>query len=104
MYITAELSDEEKLKFSDMLESLLGTRGAFILDPKLKVLGKVPSTELIPTLRTLRNGVYAIVFDGMIDNQVMEIAEKNNIKHIIGMDTKVKTASGRVNVVTVNDI
>ncbi len=98
-----EISQEEKLKFGDMLESLIGTRGAFILDEKLNVLGKVPCTELIPTLRSF-GGVYAVVFDGMIDSQLMEAAEKNSVKHIIGMDSKVKAENSRVNVVTVNDI
>lgn len=39
------VSDEQKKKFKQMLDDLVGTRGAYVLDGNMTILGKVPSTE-----------------------------------------------------------
>src|SRR3989344_308420 len=79
------LTPEEKDKFGEMLENLIGTRGAYILDDKLNVLGKVPYTELVTTLKSLNAGVHAVIFDGVTDRTIVEIAEKSGIKHVVAM-------------------
>ena len=86
-----------------MLEGLIGTRGAFILDGKLNILGKVPFTELVSTLNSLKTGVYAVVFDGIVDSAIVEVAERANLRYIIAMDNQVKN-SEKVNIITVNDL
>src|SRR3990172_5878363 len=86
------LRDEERRRLGEMLEGLIGTRGAYVLDDKMNVLGKVPFTELNSTLKSLNTGVYAVVFDGVVDSQLVEVAEKSTIKHIVAMDTKVDPA------------
>ncbi|OYT31772.1 DNA primase [Candidatus Woesearchaeota archaeon] len=95
-----QLKPEEKKKFGEMLESLIGTRGAYLLDDKLAVLGKVPFTELNTTLKSLNKGVYAVIFDGVIDKHLIDTAEKTTVKHIIAMDTKVKPTDTRINITT----
>ncbi len=94
------LRDEERKKLGEMLEGLIGTRGACVLDEKMNVLGKVPFAELTSTLKSLSNGVYAVVFDGVVDQQLVEVAEKSAIKHIVAMDSKVDPADCRLNIVT----
>ncbi|MEM3154462.1 MAG: DNA primase DnaG [Candidatus Woesearchaeota archaeon] len=94
------LRDDEKKRLGEMLEGLIGTRGAYVLDEKMNVLGKVPFTELNSTLRSLNTGVYAVVFDGIVEPGLVEIAEKSTIKHIIAMDSKVDPADCRINIVT----
>ncbi len=94
------LKDDEKKRLGEMLEGLIGTRGAYVLDEKMSILGKVPFAELNSTLRTLNTGVYAVVFDGVVDQQLVEIAERSSLKHIIAMDTKVDPAQSRLNIVT----
>lgn len=94
------LRDDEKKKLGEMLEGLIGTRGAVLLDEKLSVLGKVPFTELNSTLKSLNTGVYAVVFDGVIDKDLVRTAESSKIKHLIGMDTNVKPQEARLDIVT----
>ncbi len=94
------LREDERRRLGEMLEGLIGTRGAYVLDDKMNVLGKVPFTELNSTLKSLNTGVYAVVFDGVVDSQLVEVAEKSTIKHIIAMDTKVDPAESRLNIVT----
>ncbi|MBD3361683.1 DNA primase [Candidatus Woesearchaeota archaeon] len=92
------VSAEEKKKFGSMLENLIGTRGAYLLDDKLNVLGKVPFSELASTLRSLNSGVYAVVFDGTADNTISDVAVKAGVKHIVAMNSR--TNDQRVNIMT----
>ena len=101
--ISISLSNEEKTKFKTMLENLIGTKGAYILDNKLHVLGKVPFTELATTLKSLNTGVYAVVFDGSADRNIVEIASRAKVKHIVAMSSSVNNPRG-INIVTVNKL
>ena len=98
-----QISNEEKSKFMSMLEDLIGTRGAEILDVKLSVLGKVPISELTTALKSANNA-HAVVFDGSIERDIVKTAEESNVKFLIGMDSRVKQSETRVNLLTVNDL
>jgi DNA primase len=93
------IGDTEKKKLGEMLESLIGTRGACVLDEKLEVLGKVPFTELAGTLKSLSGGVFAVVFDGVVDQELVSVADQSRVKVIVAMDSSAKP-SDRVMVVT----
>lgn len=93
----------ETKKFSEMLEDLIGTRGAYILNDKLNILGKVPVTELQSTIKSLATGIYAIVFDGAIDKDLIVASERANVKFVVGMEAKTKAQSS-VTQLTLNDL
>lgn len=93
------VSDEQKKKFKQMLEDLVGTRGAYLLDGNMTMLGKVPSTELQGTLRSVK-GVQAIVFDGSITRDLVLLAERHGINSLIAMDSKVKAQETKLNLYT----
>ncbi len=99
----ATLGAGEKQTFSEMLEDLIGTRGAYILDEKLNILGKVPISELQTTLKSLNTGVHAVIFDGIIDKDLLAAAEKSNVNFLVGMDNKVKNKSSKVVQMTVDE-
>ena len=96
---TPVVSSEKKVRFKELLEDLVGTRGAYLLDEHMKVLGKVPSTELQSTLRSMK-GVYAVIFDGNVTRDLVNLADKNRIKCLIGMDSKVRASDGKVSVMS----
>ena len=98
-----QISPEEKSKFKSMLEDLIGTRGAEVLDAKLSVLGKVPISEIHTTLKSIHNA-HAVVFDGSIEREIVKAAEESNVKFLIGMDSKIKPYETRVNLLTVSDL
>ena len=98
------LTSHEKESFKKMLEDLIGTRGAYILDKSLNILGKVPLTELISTLKSLGSGVYAVVFDGEVNREIAQTAEKVNAAYVVGMDSNIKKNETRVNVITINEL
>ena len=86
-------------KLKELLDDLVGTRGAYILDENLEILGKVPSTELPTTIRSLKN-IKAVVFDGTITKDFIKLAEKSDIQYIVGMDSKVNPRETRMNIFT----
>ena len=87
----SKLSTKERDTFKNMLEDLMGTRGAYILDPELNILGKVPISELNATIKNM-NSAFAVVFDGSITNDIAGTAEKSNVKYLVGMDSDVKSS------------
>ena len=97
-------SPEEKNVFKEMLENLIGTRGAHILDEKLNLLGKVPVSELQTTIRSLSSGVYAVIFDGIIDSELVKVAEKANIIFLVSMDSKINPNDTTIQILTSEDL
>ncbi|HLC64712.1 MAG TPA: DNA primase DnaG [Candidatus Nanoarchaeia archaeon] len=100
----AQLNPQESRAFKGMLESLIGTRGAQLLDEKLNVMGKVPISELSNTIASLGSGVYAVVLDGTIERDLVSTCEKTNVQYIIGMDSKVGPHETRINILTAGNL
>jgi DNA primase len=77
--------DKSKVEtFKKLLDDLMGTRGAIILDSNLNALGRIPVTELKKTLLSLE-GIYAVVFDGVVTKKILAIAENRGIQYLVGM-------------------
>jgi len=81
----AEIKPEQKELFSRTLEELVGTRAACIFGSDSTILGKVPVSELMDTLKTVENP-YAIVFDGKVDFRLNSMARRKGIKILVGME------------------
>ena len=79
------VSAKQKEEFKSMLDELLGTRAATILDEKSQVLGRVPISELENTIKTLDNP-YAIVLDGKVDANLNFLARKKGVKFLVGTE------------------
>ena len=94
------LSDSERLKFAELLDDLIGTKGAYILDEKLNILGKVPTTELQITIKSLKSGVYAIILDGVVEKELVDTAEDVKVSYLVAMDSRVSAGSTPVAILT----
>ena len=92
----------ELRKFKDLLDDLVGTRGAYILDESMKLLGKVPIMELPNTIKNI-NSPYAIVFDGYIDRNLVSAAEKSGVKYLAGMKSRVNPRETKIELITSSD-
>ncbi len=97
------LNDDQKKAFKKMLEDLIGTRGAQVIDSQFAILGKVPISELQSALKSLNN-VYAVIMDGQIDRAIVESSEGSNIKFLVGMESRIKPNETKIGIVTVNDL
>lgn len=97
-----KVSDEEKEKFRELLEDLIGTRAAIILDENLEILGKVPISEISSTIKNVA-GIHAVIYDGEIDDNLLEAAEKSNVNAVVAMDTNGRK-SDKVNLFSSSDL
>ena len=86
-----------------MLEDLIGTRGAQVIDSQHDILGKVPLSELPSALKGMSN-VHAVIIDGLVDKEIVQSSEGSNVKFLVGMESKIKPNETRINIVTVNDL
>ena len=98
------MTDEEKKNFGSMLEDLVGTKGAYVLDEKLNILGKVPVSELTTTVKSLDSGIHAIIFDGNIDKELVSVCERSRVRFLIGMGSEVKSQDARVTILTSDEL
>jgi DNA primase len=98
-----EATPQEREIFEERLEDLIGTRGAYILDEKLSILGKVPLSELQGTLKSLKSGIYAVILDGVIDKDLVAAAERAYVSFLVAMDTKIKS-TGRLTILTSDEL
>jgi len=97
--VSSTLQKTQADTFKKMLDDLMGTRGAYILDQKLNILGKVPTIELTSTIRSLKS-VFAVVFDGTVTPDIVNVAEKTNVKYIIAMNSKVRPTETPIEIIT----
>ncbi|MBI1968645.1 DNA primase [Candidatus Woesearchaeota archaeon] len=93
------LTPEEKSAFKSVMDDLFGTHGACIFDQNLNILGKVPLSELSSTVQSLNGGVYARALDGTVDPELVRLAEKVGVTHVLGTGSTVKEMS-KVRVLT----
>ncbi|MBN2421278.1 DNA primase [Candidatus Woesearchaeota archaeon] len=98
------ISDDEKESFKGILTEQVGTRGASILDSEMNILGKIPVTELVSTIKSLGTGIYAVVLDGPIDRELAEAGEKAHVRFLIGTEAKVRPVNARVQILTDKDL
>ncbi len=98
-----ELAKKDKTIYKDMLGDLVGTRGAYLLDKSMNILGKVPSAELISAMNELTD-IYAVILDGSITKELAATAERHKINIIIGTDNKLKPNESKVNVITASEL
>ncbi|RLJ01242.1 MAG: DNA primase [Candidatus Aenigmatarchaeota archaeon] len=89
--ITKKIDESKKEKFREMMKDLTGTRAAYLLDSELNVLGKVPVSEMFNAMKEV-DAEY-LLFDGTIDQKLINFSSIRGIKYIIGMEYK-----GRVDV------
>jgi len=98
-----EVTADQKKRFGQMLEELVGTKGAHLLDDKLTVLGKVPLSELTVTIKSLSGGIYAIVLDGAVDAELAGLAERAGVRFLVGMEARTR-GRGQLNVISAAEL
>ena len=101
-YSKTKIGNKDSDIFRDMLNDLIGTRGAYILDQNSNILGKVPISEISSTIRSL-NGIYAIIFDGTINKDLVVVAERAGVKYVVGMKSLVNSNDSKVGILTSGD-
>jgi DNA primase len=99
----AKITPKEAELYKGMLDDLVGTRGAYLLDEDTNVLGKVPTSELATTIKSLKSGINTVIFDGTIDLDLVKLSERVGIKNLVAMSSKIQR-SMKVRLITKSDL
>lgn len=82
---TERVPDKIKL-LKGILKDVEGSGNAEILDDALNILKEVKVESLYDELKTLQNeGAYALVFDGVVSQRLIDIAKDRGIKQIVAV-------------------
>ena len=83
-------------RFRDALMSIGGTSKARILAEDDTVVAEVPVRELVETLKGDGKGARTLVFDGIITQRILDIANEKGIRSVVGtkMGTVTKQPAG----------
>lgn len=75
----------EAVRFGPHVEALKGTLTARILDSQDKVIEEIAVRDLASRLKTYKDNIQSVVFDGVITQRLVDIASSNAIKNLIGV-------------------
>ena len=75
---------EEQKNFGKILNEIAGSLKAVLFDNDDKEIKKIPVRELTDSLKKSDN-ISAVVFDGIITQRLLDIANSKNIKEIVGI-------------------
>jgi len=98
----ASLSDSQKADLKKLAEDMIGSRGAALIDKDLKLLGRVPVSEMVSTINNLAEAKI-VIFDGSVESSILSEIESSNVEHVIGMSVKGKP-SGKINFMTIDNL
>ncbi len=77
---------EDKIRvLKGILKDLEGSGNAEILDDALNILKEIKVENLYDELKDVHNNVYAVVFDGVISQRLIDIAREKGLKHIVAV-------------------
>ncbi|MGA9189139.1 MAG: DNA primase DnaG [Methanosarcina sp.] len=82
---TVPVSSPEAVRFRPHVEALKGTLTARILDSEDKVIEEIAVRDLATRLKTYKDNIRSVVFDGVITQRLVDIASSNAIKNLIGV-------------------
>lgn len=95
-----ELNNDDIEKLREMMSDIEGTRSVLILDSDLRVMRKGSANDLSYALGNLRGKVFAIIYDGVVTNIIIRIAERTPCKYIIAKNFAVNQET-RINLISV---
>lgn len=77
------ITDKQR-KYGKILDDISGSLKAVLFDDKGKELIKIPVRQLTDTLKK-KSDISTVIFDGIITQRLLDIANNKNIKEIIGI-------------------
>jgi DNA primase len=101
-YTSVRIEGDKLEAFKTVLDDLVGTRAACFLDDNMEILGRVPVKEMFSAMRELKADT--LIFDGDIDQKLVNQCLHNGIKYIVGMKVeRIRTPEG-ISVLTIHDL
>ncbi len=97
-----DVDGESKKFLGTLLEDLVGTRAAYIVGSNNKILSKIPLSEIGEAVNDYAE-IFAIVFDGKINQSIVDLAIQRKVRCLVAMDYREHVNAGPLAVLTMND-
>jgi len=103
--LQAPESQEERdfAKLEGIASKLRGTLKASLLDEKLEKIEEMQVRDLKERLPQV-DGVSAIVFDGVVTQELADIATERGLKYLVGMRARVERSPENLRVLTIDEL
>lgn len=76
--------NEKAEKFRKIFADLTGTLKACLLDENANVIKEVAVRDLATALKNSKEDISTVIFDGVITQRLVEIADEKGVKHLFG--------------------
>ena len=100
---TKEEEEIDKSTLKSLLEDLVGTRAAYLLDKNMKTLTKIPMSELSDLIDEF-NETYFIIMDGKINQSLVDMALQKKVSYLVGSDVREGLHTGNIKILTSKDL
>lgn len=98
--VELELDDDTSKFLTRLLEDLVGTRAAYLVDKNQEIITKIPLSELSEVVNDFNN-VFALVVDSKINQILIDLAKKRGIEVVAGTCLKERIDADRIKVFTI---
>ncbi len=100
---SAKEETQELQKLKGVIGKLRGTLRAQLLDKKLNQIEEVQVREL-KELLPKASEVKAVVFDGVVTQELADMAAKQGVQYVVGMRSRVEVTPKNLRVLTIEDL
>lgn len=97
-----EIDEKTRAFLSSLLDDLIGTRAAYLVDKDLQIITKIPISEIMDIISDYSN-IFAIVFDGKINQPIIDLAKQRNVRILVAMGYKEQIDEEGLLVMTIKD-
>jgi DNA primase len=77
-------ADGKVKKFKKLFDDLSGTLKAYLLDKDVNVIKEVAVRDLAVSLKNSKEDISTVIFDGVITQRLVEIANEKKVEHLVG--------------------
>jgi DNA primase len=96
-----EVPQEIKEKTINLINEIIGTRGAFLVNDKFEIMGKIPYKEVEAAILNIEN-IFMLVLDGAITDEIAKSAEQSELQYVVG--NRVSGSSQSVKLLSYDDV
>ncbi|MCL4398819.1 MAG: DNA primase DnaG [Candidatus Parvarchaeota archaeon] len=96
-----DVPQELREKVSPLVNDIIGTRGAFLINNKFEILGRIPYKGVEDAILNLEN-IYMLILDGLVTDEIAKAAEESEITYVIG--SRILASSSSVKLLSYDDV
>ncbi len=93
---------DEKKMFGKLLEEIVGTRAAYLVNEHGQTMAKAPLNELQNLMMNYHN-IYAVVFDGKVTQSIINLSKQKNVRYIVCMGYQERVSTRGIRILTIKD-